>query len=112
MREPYGEGLVAHSGPESCGGPREGTAEASTGVHVGRVLSPEKSLTMRTPTQSLDAEGNTTAAAMTWLGVGPSWSETPGMHGNSSNGNREILGAGRERWKRGPRWESARRSQR
>lgn len=112
MKEPYGEGLVPHPGPESCGGPRKGTAEALTGVRVGRVLSPEKSLTMRVLTQSLDAEGNTRGAAKTWRPVDLSWSKTPGTHGNFLNGNRESLGAGRGRWNRGPCWESSGSSQR
>ncbi len=41
MREPYGEGLAIHTGPESCAcGPR-GRGEALTGVHVGWVSSRE-----------------------------------------------------------------------
>jgi hypothetical protein len=39
MQESYGEGLVTHTGPESCGGVREGGAEALTGVRAGRILS-------------------------------------------------------------------------
>ena len=42
MKEPYGEGLATHTGPESCGGPREGVGEALTGVHVGWVSSRER----------------------------------------------------------------------
>jgi hypothetical protein len=42
MREPYGEGLAAHTGPESCVGAREGVGEALTGVHAGWVLSRER----------------------------------------------------------------------
>ncbi len=42
MKEPYGEGLATHTGPESCGGPREDVGEALTGVHVGWVSSRER----------------------------------------------------------------------
>ena len=43
MKEPYGEGVANHSGPESCADARKGAGEALTGVRAGRVLSPEKS---------------------------------------------------------------------
>ena len=38
MKESYGEGLAAHTGPESCAGNRE----ALTGGRAGRVLSRER----------------------------------------------------------------------
>ena len=38
VKVPYGEGLASHTGPESCGGVREGASEALTGVHVGRAI--------------------------------------------------------------------------
>jgi len=41
MKEPYGEGLASHTGPESCAGVREGAGEALTGVHTGQPLSCE-----------------------------------------------------------------------
>ncbi len=41
MKESYGEGVANHTGPESCGGTREGSDEALTGVRAGRVLSRE-----------------------------------------------------------------------
>jgi hypothetical protein len=41
MKEPYGEGVANHTGPESCGGGSNAVAEALTGVHAGRVLSRE-----------------------------------------------------------------------
>ena len=90
MKEPYGEGVAIHSGPESCGGPRKGPAEALTGVRAGWVLSPEK-LWNRVPTLSLEAEGNTESAVNARRASGPAWSKTPSTHGNSMNGNREIL---------------------
>ena len=41
MKEPYGEGVAIHTGPESCVGDREGAHEALTGEGAGRVLSRE-----------------------------------------------------------------------
>ena len=41
MKEPYGEGLASHTGPESCAGRREAAGEALTGVHVSQVFSCE-----------------------------------------------------------------------
>lgn len=41
MEESYREGIASHSGPESCGGAREGTVEALTGAWMGQVLSRE-----------------------------------------------------------------------
>ena len=42
MREPHGEGLARHTGPESCVVVREGVGEALTGEHTGRVWSRER----------------------------------------------------------------------
>jgi hypothetical protein len=41
MKEPYGEGVASHIGPESCGGGSNATAEALTGGRAGQVLSRE-----------------------------------------------------------------------
>jgi len=41
MKEPYGEGVASHTGPESCGGGSNVAAEALTGVRAGQVLSRE-----------------------------------------------------------------------
>jgi RNA-directed DNA polymerase len=41
MKEPYGEGVASHIGPESCGGGSNAAAEALTGVRAGQVLSRE-----------------------------------------------------------------------
>jgi RNA-directed DNA polymerase len=41
MREPHGEGVATHSGPESCGVVRKGGTEALTGVRTGQALSRE-----------------------------------------------------------------------
>ena len=44
MKEPYGEGVSGHTGPESCVAAREGVGEALTGVRAGRVFSRESRL--------------------------------------------------------------------
>jgi hypothetical protein len=41
MKEPYGEGVASHTGPELCGSSSNAGAEALTGVHAGQVLSRE-----------------------------------------------------------------------
>jgi len=40
MKEPHGEGVASHPGPESCGVTREGGAEALTGGSAGRAIEP------------------------------------------------------------------------
>lgn len=41
MKEPHGEGVATHTGPESCGDASNGVAEALTGVRTGQVWSHE-----------------------------------------------------------------------
>ena len=41
MKESYGQGLAAHTGPESCADARKDICEALTGVRVGQVSSRE-----------------------------------------------------------------------
>ena len=41
MKEPHGEGIASHTGPESYATVREGRREALTGGSTGRVLSSE-----------------------------------------------------------------------
>jgi hypothetical protein len=59
MKEPYGEGVASHTGPESCVAVREDRCEALTGVHAGRVLSRENLFDFGVPTPFLRAEGHT-----------------------------------------------------
>jgi RNA-directed DNA polymerase len=56
MQESYREGPASHPDPESCGGAREDAAEASIGVHAGKVLSREIRISRR-PTLLSEAEG-------------------------------------------------------
>ena len=53
------EGLATHNDPELCGHVRKGVPEALAGAHVGRVLSPEKTVSVPGAEVVLDIEGNT-----------------------------------------------------
>ena len=91
MKESHGEGPASHSDPESCARGREAAGEALTGAHAGRPWSCEI-INSGVPTPSHYAEGNTGRGARGEPRPDPAQSETPSMRGNSSHGNREILG--------------------
>ena len=57
MKVQHGKDLASHSGPESCGGAREGAAEALTGETGGSAIEPRNPKS-GTPTPLSDAEGN------------------------------------------------------
>jgi RNA-directed DNA polymerase len=57
MKVQHGKDLASHSGPESCGGAREGVAEALTEETGGSAIEP-RNPDFGTPTQLSDAEGN------------------------------------------------------
>ena len=57
MKVQHGKDLANHSGPESCGGAREGAAEALTGETGGSAIEPRNPKS-GTPTPLSDAEGN------------------------------------------------------
>ena len=89
MQESYREGVAIHAGPESCGRPCEGCAEASTGVRVGRVLSREIPVFWGADAVGLGGrqhqprrQGETRS--------GPTRSETLRTHGTTMHGNREV----------------------
>ena len=63
MKEPHGEGVASHSGPESCADGREAGGEALTGVHAGGASEPRKHHS-GVPTLSSEAEGNTDHAVI------------------------------------------------
>src|SRR5688572_21066430 len=42
MKESYSKGIANHTGPESCGGVREGALEALTGEDAGRAIELRK----------------------------------------------------------------------
>ena len=84
MQESYGEGLAAHTGPESCAAVRE----ALTGVRAGRVFSRE-----RTSLRDADAveEGGRPHSGRRYRKTprSPARSQTPSMPGHTSRENRE-----------------------
>ena len=90
MKEPYGEGVATHSGPEPCVVSREGGGEASVGVRVGWVLSRE----IMTGLQGADAVRacgrQHREHRYREMPPDPARSKTPGTHGNTSRGSREI----------------------
>jgi hypothetical protein len=90
MKESSSEGVASHAGPESCGAAREGVAEALRGVRAGRVSSRE-----RRSLWSADAVGDCgrphRQRRYRETLAGSARSKTPGTHGNTLRGNREIL---------------------
>ena len=89
MKEPYGESIASHTGPESCVGGRKTAGEALTGVHAGQVLSSEITNAW-TPTSSRCGEGNTSGDDNRESPDGPAESKTLSTCGNSLHGNREV----------------------
>ena len=89
MKELYGERLATHTGPESCGVAREGSAEALTGVRAGRVLSRESNFL-----RGADAVGESgrphPVHRYREMRRDPARSEIPCTYGYTSRGSREI----------------------
>jgi hypothetical protein len=56
MKVQHGKDVANHSGPESCGGAREGAAEALIGETGGSAIEPRNPKS-GTPTPLSDAEG-------------------------------------------------------
>ena len=78
MKESYTEGLASHSDPESCGGVRKDAAEALTGAHTGRVLSPENFCNQGADDVKKSGRQNTCMRHGECTS-GPAWSETSGI---------------------------------
>jgi RNA-directed DNA polymerase len=95
MKEPHGEGLARHTGPESCAAAREGRGEALTGADARSVLSRENR-----PIQSAGrlhlTVGNSDALAMR-EGVEPGAVGDPIECRSLPSGNREIPSSPAER---------------
>ena len=89
MKEPYGEGLAPHTGPESCAGCREAVGEALTGARTGQPLSCEINMSGM-PTLLTEAEGNTGNSDKRELFSDSTQSKTLCTCGNSLRGNREV----------------------
>src|SRR5687768_1566327 len=90
MKEPYGEGVAIHSGPESCVVVRKGHGEALTGVRLGWVLSRENARNDR-GADAVVGSGRLHPARRYRETCGSfARSETPSMDGNTLHGNREI----------------------
>ena len=92
MKESYGEGLAAHTGPESCVAVCEDRREALTGERAGRVFSRESTFL-----RSADAVGRSgrphSPRRERKTRRGSARSETPSMLGHTSRENRESLGS-------------------
>ena len=89
MKESHGEGLATHTGPESCGGARKSTAEALTGVRAGQVFSRERNF-LRGADAVRRSGRPYRARRQRETRTDPARSETPGTHGITMHGNREI----------------------
>ena len=76
MKVQHGQDLANHSGPESCGGAREGAAEALTGETGGSAIEP-RNHRFGTPTPLSNAEGNTDQGDTSESWGSPARSETP-----------------------------------
>ncbi len=88
MQESYGEGLAAHTGPESCAAVREDGSEALTGERAGRVFSRETNLLR--DADAVEEGGRPYPGCRYREALGsPARSETPSMPGHTSRENRE-----------------------
>ena len=92
MKVRYGEEMANHSGPESCGGAREGATEALIGETDRPGIEP-RNQEFGTPTPLSVAEGNTEQDANRKSCNGPARSETPGMSGGFLHRSWEVSSA-------------------
>ncbi len=90
MEVSYGEGVATHTGPESCAVAREGRGEALTGERAGRVLSRENFGPLRGADAVETGGRQHRARRQRETRRDPARSETPGTHGSTSHGNREV----------------------
>ena len=89
MKVQHGKDLANHPGPESCGGAREGVAEALTEETGGSAIEP-RNPDFGTPTQLSDAEGKTNQGDSCESWDGPARSETLHTPGSFMRRSREI----------------------
>ena len=90
MKVPHVEGLATHSAPESCGYIRKGVSEALTGECAGRDIEPRKRRLLRSADVVLSGGRQHRCHRYREMVSGSAWSKTPGTHGNSTHGTREI----------------------
>lgn len=89
MKVQHGKDVASHSGPESCGGAREGAAEALTGETGGSAIEP-RNPNSGTPTPLSEAEGNRNQDAIRESWLRPARSETLYTPGSFLHGSWEI----------------------
>ena len=89
MRESNSEGVANHAVPESCVGNPRGGGEALTGARAGWVWSSENAVWDADAVDSGGTQHGT--ARKRERRIDPTESKTPGTHGTSLYGNREIL---------------------
>lgn len=89
MKEPYGEGLASHTGPEPWATARKDFGQASVGADAGRVLSRES---RRHGSADVVQTGGRQYRVQRHreLQTDSSRSETPGMHRTTLRENREV----------------------
>ncbi len=92
MKDRYGGEVANHSGPKSCGGAREGAAEALTG-ETGRPGIEPRNQESGMPTLLCEAEGNTEQGANRKSCDDPARSETLSMPGSLLHRSWEISSA-------------------
>ena len=92
MKVQHGKDPANHSGPESCGGAREGAAEALTGETGGSAIEP-RNPNSGTPTQLSDAEGNMNQGDSCESWGGPARSQTLHTPGSFLHRSWEISAA-------------------
>ena len=92
MKVQYGKDVASHSGPESCGGAREGAAEALTGETGGSAIEPRNQKS-GTPTPLSEAEGETNQGDSCESWDGPARSQTLHTPGSFLHRSWEISAA-------------------
>ena len=92
MKVQHGKDVASHSGPELCGGAREGAAEALTG-ETGRSAIEPRNQRFGTPTPLSDAEGKTSQGDTCESWGGPARSETLYTPGSFLHRSWEISAA-------------------
>ena len=100
MKVRHRKGIANHPGPESCGGAREGVAEALTGESAGQPLSREIRQS-GAPTLLTEAEGHIGEGVSREPSASPTRSKTLSMRRSSLNRNCEISPVPAEQWAAG-----------